>query len=639
MLIYWNRRAQAPASHRLPRVDPPRIPARRSRPRPAVAGRRGDVRRIEDYALIGDTQTAALVATDGSIDWLCLPYFDSAACFAALLGRRDHGRWQIAPASPITAIRRRYRDATLVLETEFTTAEGVVRLIDCMPPRQGAPDVVRIVEGVRGDVPMTTDLVIRFDYGSIVPWVRRIDGVLRAIGGPDALSLWTPVPLCGVDLTTRGDFRVRAGERVPFVMLWHPSHVEPPAPPDWEHAVSDTEAWWREWATACTAEGPWRDLILRSALTLKALTFAPTGGIVAAATTSLPEKLGGVRNWDYRYCWLRDATFSLYALMTCGFFDEAVAWCQWLLRAVAGDPHALQIMYGAGGQRRLDELELEWLPGYEASRPVRIGNAAVRQRQLDVFGEVMDSLHLARRANRLVADEAWALQLAILEALEHDWREPDEGIWEVRGPRRHFTHSKMMAWVAFDRGIKAVERFGQQGPVDRWRDIRRTIHDEVCGAGFDAARGTFTQVYGSPELDASLLMMPLVGFLPARDPRVIGTVAAIERELMVDGLVLRYRTQHDGRVDGLPPGEGVFLACSFWLADNYVLQGRQEDARALFDRLVGLANDVGLLSEEYDPRDRRLLGNFPQAFSHVSLINTAFNLTRARGPAADRQDA
>jgi GH15 family glucan-1,4-alpha-glucosidase len=597
------------------------------------------VRPIEDYALIGDTQTAALVARDGSIDWLCLPHFDSGACFAALLGTRDHGHWQICPAEPITRVRRRYRPDTLVLETEFTTASGVVRLIDCMPPRHGAPDVVRLVEGVSGDVPMRMELVIRFDYGSIVPWVRRLDGALRAVGGPDALSLWTPVPTRGEDLTTVSDFRACAGDRVPFVMLWHPSHLDPPPLPDWDHAVADTERWWREWASHCTAEGPWRDIMLRSAITLKALTFAPTGGIVAAPTTSLPEKLGGVRNWDYRYCWLRDATFTLYALMLCGFFSEAGAWCNWLLRAVAGEPRAMQIMYGASGERRLHELELPWLPGYGNSRPVRIGNAAVLQRQLDIYGEVMDSLHLARREGQLANDDAWALQLAILQSLEETWHRPDEGIWEMRGPQRHFTHSKVMAWVAFDRGIKAVERFGRTGPVDRWRQIRRQIHEEVCAEGYDGRRQTFTQSYGSNELDASLLMVPLVGFLPARDPRVAGTVRAIEAHLMADGFVMRYRTRPDGQVDGLPHGEGVFLACSCWLADNYVLQERHAEARALFERIVATANDVGLLAEEYDPREQRLLGNFPQAFSHVSLINTAFNLTRAHGPAADRQEA
>jgi GH15 family glucan-1,4-alpha-glucosidase len=421
-------------------------------------------------------------------------------------------------------------------------------------------------------------------------------------------------------------------------MLWHPSHTVPPAAPDWEDAVRDTEAWWQDWASQCTADGPWRDIVLRSAITLKALTFTPTGGIVAAATTSLPEKIGGVRNWDYRHCWLRDATFTLYALMTCGFYDEATAWRDWLLRAVAGDPRQLQIMYGASGERRLPELELPWLPGYENSRPVRIGNTAVNQLQLDVFGEVMDALHVARRDSHVANDDAWTLQVAMLQSLETLWQEADEGIWEVRGPRRHFTHSKIMAWVAFDRGIKAVERFGLPGPADRWRTIRQTIHGEVCARGFDVARQTFTQSYGSPELDASLLMTPLVGFLPARDPRVLGTVTAIEQGLMVDGCVERYRTSPDGHVDGLPAGEGAFLPCTFWLADNYVLQGRHAEARALFERLVGLANDVGLLAEEYDPREKRLLGNFPQAFSHVSLINTAHNLTRARGPAADRQE-
>ncbi len=594
------------------------------------------MRRIEDYALIGDTQTAALVGLDGSIDWLCLPYFSSAACFAALLGARDHGRWLLAPADPVIAVSRQYRPDSLVLETEFKTQGGAVRVVDCMPPRQGAPDLVRVVEGLEGDVPMHLDLVIRFDYGSIVPWVRTIDGVFSAVGGPDALTLWTPVPLHGVDLTTQAEFRVKAGDRVPFTMVWHPSHVQPPAPPDPFAAAADTEAWWQEWASHCTTDGPWREVVLRSAITLKALTFAPTGGIVAAATTSLPEKIGGVRNWDYRYCWLRDATFTLYALMTCGFYDEATAWRDWLLRAVAGDPGEIQTMYGVSGERRLPELELPWLPGYERSRPVRIGNAAVDQFQLDVFGEVMDSLHTARRHRSVPDDDAWSLQKAILRSLEQRWREPDEGLWEVRGPRRHFTHSKVLAWVAFDRGVKAVERSGLPGPVDHWRALRDTIHADVCAQGFNAAVPAFTQSYGSADLDASLLMLPLVGFLPPTDPRIRATVAAIERDLLTDGFVLRYRTSAEGDVDGLPEGEGVFLACSFWLADNYVLQGRHDEARALFERLIGLANDVGLLSEEYDPRARRQLGNFPQAFSHVSLINTAYNLTQRRGPAADR---
>jgi GH15 family glucan-1,4-alpha-glucosidase len=582
-------------------------------------------------------QTGALVGRDGSIDWLCLPYFNSGACFASLLGTPDHGRWLIAPAAPVVETTRRYRPSTLILETTFTTDTGAVRLVDCMPPRQSEPDLVRVVEGLRGEVAMRMQLIIRFDYGSIVPWVRTIEGVLRAIGGPDAVSLWSPVPTHGVDLTTVAEFTVRPGDRLPFVMVWHPSHLPPPAPPDPIEAVHDTDVWWQDWCAPYNHHGPWREQVLRSAITLKALTFAPTGGIVAAATTSLPEQLGGVRNWDYRYCWLRDATFTLYALVSCGFTDEAIAWRNWLLRAVAGNPSQLQIMYGASGERRLTELELPWLPGFEGSVPVRIGNAAANQLQLDVFGEVIDALHLARREATIPDDDTWALQREMLRFLESAWVEPDEGIWEVRGPRRHFTHSKVMAWVAFDRGIKAIERFGLPGPVDGWREARDRVHAQVCDRGFDPRRQTFTQYYGSVELDASLLMLPLVGFLAADDPRMVGTVAGIERELMADGLVLRYATSEHGKVDGLPPGEGVFLPCSFWLADNYVLQGRHAEAQALFERLVAMANDVGLLAEEYDPAGRRLLGNFPQAFSHVSLINTALNLSRPHGPAADRR--
>jgi GH15 family glucan-1,4-alpha-glucosidase len=591
---------------------------------------------IEDYALIGDMQTAALVGRDGSIDWLCLPRFDSGACLASLIGTRDHGRWLISPASGVTRVTRRYRPSSLILETEFTTETGVVRLVDCMPPRDKTPDVIRIVEGVRGAVAMRMELIIRFDYGSIVPWVRTFDDRLQAIGGPDAVSLRTTVPTHGADLTTVAEFVVHQGDRVPFVLTWHPSHLDPPGRRDPFDAVRDTDEWWRHWCGQFAYDGAWRDQVLRSAITLKALTHEPTGGIVAAATTSLPERIGGVRNWDYRYCWLRDATFTLYALTSCGFRNEAAAWRDWLLRAAAGDPARLQIMYGVRGERRLDELELPWLPGYEASVPVRIGNAAVNQRQLDVYGEIMDALHLARRVDGLPHDAAWDLQKVILEFLETIWHEPDEGIWEVRGPRRHFTHSKVMAWVAFDRSIRAIERSGLEGPADRWRAERDQLHAEICREGFDAGRGTFTQFYGSSELDASLLMIPLVGFLPPDDPRVTGTVAAIESELLADGFVHRYRTSHDGRVDGLPAGEGVFLPCSFWLADNYALQGRADEARTLFERLLALANDVGLLAEEYDPAARRLLGNFPQAFSHVSLINTAHNLSRAHGPAKDR---
>ena len=591
--------------------------------------------RIEDYGLIGDTQTAALVGRDGSIDWLCLPRFDSGACFAALLGNAQHGRWLVTAGDRSAATSRRYRPDTLILETDFTTSRGAARVIDFMTIRSGEPDVIRIVEGISGEIDMQMELIIRFDYGSIVPWVRTIDGHLQAIGGPDSVSLWTTVPVRGEGLTTRAEFAVRQGERVTFLLMWHPSHEKPPEPFDAEEALSDTERWWTAWTARCEYEGPWRAQVVRSLITLKALTFAPTGGIVAAPTTSLPEKIGGVRNWDYRYCWLRDATFSLYALTIGGYTDEALAWRNWLLRAVAGDTSTLHIMYGVEGTRRLPELELPWLPGYENSRPVRTGNAAVQQLQLDVYGEVMDSLHLSRRAGIPSDAASWNLQKEMMSFLERGWEQPDEGIWEVRGPRRHFTHSKVMAWVAFDRAVKAVERHGLDGPVERWRQLRSDIHEEVCRQGFDAARNTFTQYYGSSGLDASLLMMPLVGFLPADDPRIIGTVQAIERDLSWDGFVRRYRTHE--HVDGLPAGEGVFLACTFWLADNYELQGRHEEARRVFERLLGLCNDLGLLAEEYDPEGRRLLGNFPQAFSHVMLINTARNLSHPHGPAEERR--
>jgi GH15 family glucan-1,4-alpha-glucosidase len=590
--------------------------------------------RIEDYGLIGDTYAAGLVGKDGSIDWLCVPRFDSGACFAALLGDREHGRWLLAPVGDSRAARRRYRDDTLILETEFECSQGAVRLIDCMSPRQRLPEVIRIVEGLRGRVAMTMELVVRFDYGSIVPWVRRVDDTLTAIGGPDALCLRTPVETRGRDFTTVAEFTVAAGERVPFVLAWHPSNEAPPAPVDALQALADTEAWWHEWSAHCTYRGPWRDVVVRSLVTLKALTYAPTGGIVAAPTTSLPEWIGSTRNWDYRFCWIRDATFSLYALMITGFVDEARAWRDWLLRAVAGDPAALQTLYGSAGERRVEELELGWLPGYESSAPVRVGNAAARQFQLDVYGELIDCMHLARRTGIEPEPAAWALERKVIEHVESCWHQPDEGIWEVRGPRQHFTHSKVMAWVAIDRAVKAVERFHCEGPVAHWRSLREQIHREVCRAAYDPERRTFTQAYGSKELDASLLMIPLVGFLPASDERVRSTVAAVERELMREGFLLRYST-HDVE-DGLPPGEGVFLPCSFWLADNYVLQGRREEAVKLFERLRGLCNDLGLLSEEYDPTARRQLGNFPQAFTHVGLLNTAINLSKKTGPAHDR---
>jgi GH15 family glucan-1,4-alpha-glucosidase len=583
--------------------------------------------RIEDYAVIADCRSLALVGKDGSIDWLCLPRFDSDALFAALLGTPDNGRWRLAPAGGVKRVRRRYREGTLILETEFETGEGSATVLDMMPIHGEGTDVLRIVVGNRGRVPMRMELIIRFGYGSVVPWVQRIDGGISSVAGPDCLRLHTPVSTRGEDLKTVADFTVGEGDRVPFVLTWWPSHLPAPAPVEAEPALKETEAGWRKWTKRCGPAGPYREMVQRSLMTLKALTYEPTGGIAAAATTSLPEKLGGERNWDYRYCWLRDATLTLYALMTAGYQEEARAWRDWLLRAVAGSPAQIQIMYGLGGERRLPELELDWLPGYEGSRPVRVGNAASRQLQLDVFGEVMDALHLSRRVGLGAHEAGWALQRALMEHLETIWEEPDEGIWEVRGRRRQFTHSKVMAWVAFDRAVKGVEEFGLEGPVERWRALRQRVHDSVCRRGYDAKLNSFVQSYGSKELDASLLALPLVGFLPASDPRMIGTVRAIERDLLRDGFVQRYRTRSG--VDGLPPGEGVFLPCSFWLADNYVLQGRIEEARTLFERLCGLANDVGLLSEEYDPAGRRFLGNFPQAFSHVSLINTALNLSRA----------
>jgi GH15 family glucan-1,4-alpha-glucosidase len=589
---------------------------------------------IEDYGLIGDTHTAALVGRDGSIDWLCLPRFDSGACFAALLGEPSNGRWRIAPAGPIRSTTRRYRGETLILETDFDTPDGSVRVIDFMTPREDEPDLVRIVQGLTGSVPMEMELIIRFDYGRIVPWVRKVDGRLHAIAGPDALTLDAGVPTFGRDLTTRAEFTVRAGESVPFVIIWHESHEPSPESPDAHAALEQTEHWWKDWSSHCTYEGKWREHVVRSSITLKALSYAPTGGMVAAPTMSLPEQLGGVRNWDYRYCWLRDATYTLYALMIGGYTDEASAWRNWLLRAVAGDPSTLQIMYGVRGERRLTELELPWLKGYEDSRPVRLGNAAVEQLQLDVYGELMDAMHVARRNGIAPDEEAWALECALIKYLEEAWQQPDQGIWEMRGPQRHFTHSKVMTWVAFDRAVKAVERYGLEGPVDRWREVRQRIHDTVWREGYSEQRQAFVQYFGADEVDASLLLLPLVGFLPATDPRMIGTVAAIEQDLLHNGFVRRYRNKE--QVDGLPKGEGAFIACTFWLADNYALQGRHDEAVRLFERLVSLCNDLGLVSEEYDTVGRRLLGNFPQAFSHVMLINTARNLARGAGAAEQR---
>ena len=589
---------------------------------------------IECYALIGDTQTAALVGDDGSIDWLCVPRFDSESCFAALLGDDTHGHWRIGPAAGGRCTRRSYREGTLVLETEWDTPDGSVRIVDCMPVRDQSIDVVRVVEGVRGRVPMTMEFVVRYDYGAWVPWVRAVDGTIRMIAGPHGLCLATPVHVRGHDLRHSADFTVAEGERIPFVLTGYPSYEDPPGRIDPFESVDRTTSFWQEWSAQSTYDGDWKDLIQRSLITLKALTYAPTGGIVAAPTTSLPEAIGGVRNWDYRYCWLRDATFTIYSLMTAGYTEEACAFRDWLLRAVAGDPAHLQIMYGAAGERRLHEYEVDWLPGYEGSTPVRVGNAAHQQYQLDVYGEIIDSMHQSRHMGIDEDPNAWAVQVAILEFLETGWREPDEGIWEVRGGRQHFVHSKVMAWVAFDRAVKGVEEFGLDGPADRWRACRDEIHAEVCERGFDTTRNSFTQYYGSKSLDASTLMLPLVGFLPADDPRMTGTVDAIQRGLMTDGLVRRYESAD--QVDGLPPGEGVFLPCSFWLVDNLALLGRTDEARALFERLAALTNDVGLISEEYDPAAGRLLGNFPQAFTHVSLVNSASNLSSATRPALHR---
>jgi GH15 family glucan-1,4-alpha-glucosidase len=575
--------------------------------------------RIEDYALIGDCHTAALVARDGSIDWLCLPRFDSSACFAALLGTNDHGRWLLAPKDDVRGTQRRYREDSFVLQTDFECESGAVSVVDFMPPRSEIPALVRLVVGRQGQVVMRMHLVIRFDYGSIVPWVSKTDTGIAAVAGPDSLRLATPVALCGEDLSTVAEFTVAAGQEVPFLLQWHPSHLPPPAAIDAAQALDDTQRWWREWSSRCTYQGPWRDAVLRSLLVLKALTYAPTGGIVAAPTTSLPEHIGGRRNWDYRFCWIRDASLTLYALMVGGYVEEATAWRQWLLRAVAGNASQMNIMYGLRGERRLPELELPWLPGYESSAPVRTGNAAYQQFQLDVFGEVMAASFLGRRNGIPAAPHAWEVQCHLLDYLESAWQRPDEGIWEVRGPRRHFTHSKVMAWLAVDRMIKSVEEFEEEGPVERWRNLRAAIHDDVCRQGYDSQRGAFVQYYGAKQLDASLLMIPLVGFLPADDPRVRGTVEAIERELTTDGFVARYPT--DTGVDGLPPGEGAFLPCTFWFAENLRLLGRCDDAVRLFERLLALRNDVGLLSEEYDPCGKRFLGNFPQAFSHVALIN------------------
>jgi GH15 family glucan-1,4-alpha-glucosidase len=595
--------------------------------------------RIEDYGLIGNTHSAALVARDGSIEWLCLPRFDSPAIFAALLGDESHGSWRIYAKASDIRITRRYRPGTAILETRFETEAGAATVIDFMPPPGDdfVDEVIRLVRGDAGVVAMAMSVLFRFDYGRLVPWLERTAEGIVAIAGPDAVRLYTSIELVNKDWTTQAEFVVHEGEYVPFVLTWFPSHREPPAVRDAVALLRRVEQGWVGWSARNTYKGPWREAVERSLITLKLLTYRPTGGIVAAPTTSLPETIGGVRNWDYRFCWIRDATLSLYALLTSGYQQEAVAWREWLLRAAAGSPQDLQIMYGLHGEQRLVEFALDWLPGFADSRPVRIGNAAYSQLQLDVYGELVSALHAARRFGIGASDAAWALQCVVIEHLEGIWHEPDEGIWEVRGPRRHFVHSKLMAWLAFDRMIASAGMFGLEGPVEHWAQIRDAIHADICRNGYDAHRNTFVQYYGATAVDAALLFIPIVGFLPPDDPRVLGTVAAIERELMQDGLLRRYRDL--GEVDGLPGNEGAFLACSFWLCDVYQLCGREADARALFERLLGYANDLGLLAEEYDPRAGRQLGNFPQAFSHVSLINTAHGLSVGSVGASEQRAA
>ncbi len=590
---------------------------------------------IEEYALIGDMKTAALVGRDGSIDWFCAPRFDSPACFAALIGTADNGRWSIAPAEPVREVKRRYVGNSLVLETTFVCDGGSVIVRDAMY-HFGAPRICRRVEGLEGRVAMRMHYVIRFDYGSIVPWVRQQAGGLLAVAGPDALLLHSAVDTRSEGLTTLADFTVTAGDAFAFDAAYFASYEAPPPPVEGD-VFGDIAQAWHEWLEDCTYDGPYRDIVMRSLLTLKALTFEATGGIVAAPTTSLPEKLGGVRNWDYRYCWLRDATFTLYALLVAGHSRAAHAWRAWLLRAIAGVPQDLQIVYTIRGGRRVPEFELDWLDGYQGAKPVRVGNDASGQFQLDVYGEVVDLMSAAQRFGIEPDHDAWSITVAIVNEVERRWREPDRGLWEIRGEPQHFTHSKVMAWVALDRAVRAVEEYGQSGPVERWRPARDALHAEICERAYDPQRKTFTQYYGSQALDASTLLIPIVGFLPADDPRISGTVAAVERELLKDGFVMRYTTDASGP-DPLPPGEGAFLACSFWLVDNYVLAGRRAEARALFERLIALANDVGLLAEEYDPQSKRQVGNFPQAFSHVGLINSAFNLWHDVRPAEHRGD-
>jgi GH15 family glucan-1,4-alpha-glucosidase len=591
---------------------------------------------IEDYALIGDCESAALVGRDGSIDWLCWPRFDSGACFAALLGGPENGRWRIAPAGETARVERRYRGDSMILETTFTTASGMVTVIDFMPPVGTQSDLVRMVVGKEGRVTMRVELLLRFGYGALVPWVTRLDDhVLRAIAGPDMVVLHMDRPLHGDGLTSVGDVTISAGETASFVLTWRASHEPTPTPVDARQALAETEEFWSDWSSRCTYEGEFREPVLRSLLTLKALTFRPTGGIVAAPTTSLPEEIGGSRNWDYRVCWLRDATLTLIALMDAGYYDEARAWRDWLLRAAAGSPDQVQIMYGLGGERRLLEWEVPWLSGYEGSTPVRIGNAAHAQLQIDVFGEVMDAFHQARVGGMPESADAWELECALAAHLERIWSRPDNGIWEVRGGQQHFTHSKVMAWVAFDRAIRSAESWRLAGPIEHWRALRQQMHDEICSRAFDRTIGSFVQAYDSTQVDASLLLLPLVGFLPATDDRIRGTVRAIEERLVVDGFVYRYDSLLTD--DGLPPGEGAFLACSFWLADNYLLQGRQRDGRELFAKLLAIRNDVGLLAEEYHPGLRRQVGNFPQGFSHVAIVSTALNIARAERRAAPRR--
>ena len=593
--------------------------------------------RVEDYAMIGDLGSAALVGRDGSIDWLCWPRFDSDACFAALLGTSEHGRWQLAPQAQGIRVTRRYRPNTLILETRFETDEGAATLIDFMPPRRQHSHLIRIVKGEQGKVAFHSELILRFANGAIVPWVTRVDDVtLRGIAGPDMAVLRTPARMRGENFKTVGDFTVQPGEEVPFALSFARSHQDLPEPIDVFESLTATEKFWTDWAGRNKIEGPWNEAVTRSLIVLKSLTYAPTGGMAAAPTTSLPEFIGGPRNWDYRFCWLRDATLTLLALMNAGYYDEAKMWREWLLRAAAGSPRQIQIMYGLRGERRLTEWEVPWLPGYENSRPVRIGNAAHNQLQLDIFGEVMDALHQARQGGLGAHEEGWAMQREFLLHLARIWHEPDEGLWEVRSGREHFTHSKAMAWLAFDRAIRSAVMFKLDGPIQEWCDIRDRIHADVCARGFDPDLGTFVRAYGSKELDASLLLLPAIGFLPAHDSRIVATIAAIERRLLVDGLVLRYDSAT--AADGLPAGEGVFLACSFWLADAYLMLGRRDEALRLFNHLLSLRNDVGLLSEQYEPRTGRLVGNFPQAFSHLALVNTASNLAHYQKPAEQRAE-